>query len=117
MDSTEATPRRRRAAGARYSRTKWLYEDFLTAFYQADLLIVTDVYAAGEDPIEGASSERLVEGIRDHGHREVVYRSSLEETADYLAEVVETGDLVVTMGAGNVNQVCDLLAARLKERK
>lgn len=100
----------------RYSRTKCLYDDFLTAFYQADLLVVTDVYAAGEEPIEGASADRLVEGIRDHGHREVVYRSSLDETTDYLAEVVETGDLVITLGAGNVNQVCGLLAARLKER-
>lgn len=100
----------------RYSRTQCLYDDFLTAFYQADIVVVTDVYAAGEEPIEGASSERLVEGIRDHGHRAVIYRSSLEEAADYLAETVETGDLVITLGAGNVNQVCNLVAARLKER-
>jgi UDP-N-acetylmuramate--alanine ligase len=101
----------------RYSRTKCLFEDFLTAFYQADLLVVTDVYAAGEEPIAGVDSERLVDGIREHGHRNAVYRGSLEEAADYLAAVVESNDLVVTLGAGNVNQVCDLLAARLKGTK
>ena len=101
----------------RYSRTKCLFEDFLTAFYQADLLVVTDVYAAGEEPIAGVDSERLVDGIREHGHRNAVYRGSLEEAADYLAAVVESNDLVVTLGAGNVNRVCDLLAARLKGTK
>ncbi|MDT8421651.1 MAG: UDP-N-acetylmuramate--L-alanine ligase [Desulfuromonadales bacterium] len=100
----------------RYSRTEALYDDFLTAFYQADLLVVTDIYAAGEEPIEGVSAQRLVDGIIGHGHRNVSYCGSLEETAEYLGEVVEKGDLVVTLGAGNVNQVCDLLAKRLKER-
>lgn len=101
----------------RYSRTESLYDDFLTAFYQADLLVLTDVYAAGEEPIESANSERLVGGIREHGHRNVVYRGSLEDAADYVAGEVEPDDLVITLGAGNVNQVCDLLAKRLKERK
>ncbi|HKJ05315.1 MAG TPA: UDP-N-acetylmuramate--L-alanine ligase [Geopsychrobacteraceae bacterium] len=100
----------------RYSRTKALYDDFLTAFYQADLLVVTDVYAAGEEPIDGVSSEQLVDGIRDHGHRDVVYCDTLEEAARHLSTVVETDDLVVTLGAGNINQVCDLLAERLRER-
>ncbi|PLX90616.1 MAG: UDP-N-acetylmuramate--L-alanine ligase, partial [Desulfuromonas sp.] len=100
----------------RYSRTEALYEDFLTAFYQADVLVVTDIYAAGEEPIEGISAERLVDGIIEHGHRNVIYCGSLEETVTYLGNVVETGDLVVTLGAGNVNQVCDLLGKHLKER-
>lgn len=98
----------------RYSRTESLYDDFLTAFYQADLLVVSDIYAAGEEPIEGIDSARLVEGIREHGHRDVIYRGTLEATADYLADTVNAGDLVITLGAGNVNQVCDLLADRLK---
>lgn len=98
----------------RYSRTAALFEEFQTAFYQADLLLVTDVYAAGEDPIEGASGEALAQGIIEHGHKETYYRASLEEIAALLAELVEPGDLVVTLGAGNINQVCGMLAEKLR---
>ena len=98
----------------RYSRTEALFEEFLTAFYQADQLLVTDVYAAGEEPIAGATGEALAQGIIEHGHKETYYRSSFEEITELLAELVEPGDLVVTLGAGNINQVCDLLAERLR---
>jgi len=101
----------------RYSRTAALFEDFKTAFYQADLLVVTDVYAAGEDPIEGATGEALAQGVIEHGHKETYYRSSFDDVSDLLAELVEPGDLVVTLGAGNINQVCGLLAARLENRE
>ena len=97
----------------RYSRTKALFDDFLTAFYLADKLIVTDVYAAGELPIEGADAEALVEGIRMHGHRDVSYCATLAEAAELLVDQVEPGDMVITLGAGNVNQVCDLLSEKL----
>jgi len=100
----------------RYSRTKALFDDFLTAFYQADKLVVTDVYAAGEAPLEGATAAALVAGIRNHGHRDVSYRATLEETAVFLAEQILPGDMVITLGAGNVNQVCDLLAEKLAEK-
>lgn len=98
----------------RYSRTAALFEDFQTAFYQADLLLVTDVYAAGEEAIEGATGEALAQGVIEHGHKETYYRSSFEEVTELLAELVEPGDLVVTLGAGNVNQICQLLADRLR---
>lgn len=98
----------------RYSRTKGLFDDFVTAFYQADKLIVTDVYAAGEDPIEGATGAALVQGIREHGHRDVSFCASLEEAAAHLEQAVEPGDMVITLGAGNVNQVCQLLADRMR---
>jgi len=98
----------------RYSRTAALFEDFKTAFYQADVLVVTDVYAAGEEPIEGASGESLAQGVIDHGHKDAHYRSSFEEVTDLLGELVAPGDLVVTLGAGNVNQICQLLADRLR---
>ncbi|RLB73742.1 MAG: UDP-N-acetylmuramate--L-alanine ligase [Deltaproteobacteria bacterium] len=100
----------------RYTRTEALFEDFLTAFYQADLLVVTEVYAAGEAPIEGATGDALAQGIIEHGHKAVKYRTSLEEVAEYVAEVVEPGDMVITLGAGNVNQVCPLLAEKLRKR-
>ena len=100
----------------RYTRTAALFEDFMTAFYQADLLVVTDVYAAGEEAIEGATGEALAGGIVKHGHKSVAYRASLDEVSEYVAEIVEPGDMVVTLGAGNVNQVCSLLADKLRNR-
>jgi UDP-N-acetylmuramate--alanine ligase len=100
----------------RFTRTKALFEDFLTAFYQADKLLVTDIYAAGEAPIEGVDAEALTVGIRNHGHRDVSYCATLEEAAALLDEQVEGGDMVITLGAGNVNQVCDLLSEKLRKR-
>ena len=100
----------------RYSRTKALFEDFLTAFYQADLLVVTDVYAAGEVPVEGATGEALAQGIIEHGHKAVTYRSTLEEVSEFIARIVEPGDMMVTLGAGNINQVCGLLAEKLRQK-
>ncbi len=101
----------------RYSRTEALFNDFLTAFYDADVLILTEVYPAGEETREGADSEALVAGIVDHGHKAVDYCATLEMTADRVAELVQPGDMVITLGAGNVNQVCDLVAARLRSRE
>lgn len=101
----------------RYSRTKALFDDFLTAFYQADKLVVCDVYGAGEQPLEGADAEALTAGIRDHGHRDVSYCATLEDVAAQLVEQVEPGDMVITLGAGNVNQVCQLLADKLQQKK
>ncbi|SEA22767.1 UDP-N-acetylmuramate--L-alanine ligase [Desulfuromusa kysingii] len=101
----------------RYSRTKALYEDFLTAFYQADQLVITDIYAAGEAAIEGVSGEQLVQGIIEHGHKAVAYRHTLEEVAEFLADIVEPGDMVVTLGAGSINQVCHLLADKLRQKE
>jgi UDP-N-acetylmuramate--alanine ligase len=98
----------------RYSRTEALFTDFLTAFYDADALIVTDVYAAGEQPREGASSQALVAGIVDHGHKAVDYCETLEQAAKRVVELVHPGDMVISLGAGNVNQICDLVAADLR---
>jgi UDP-N-acetylmuramate--alanine ligase len=100
----------------RYTRTAALFEDFVTAFYQADLLVVTDVYAAGEEPIAGATGEALTKGIIKHGHKSVAYRASLEEVSEYVSEMAKPGDMVVTLGAGNINQVCSLLAGKLHKR-
>lgn len=100
----------------RYSRTAALFDDFLTAFYQADVLIVTDVYAAGEDPVAGATGAALAQGILEHGHKAVVYRQALAEVSQYVAEIAEPGDMVITLGAGNVNQVCELLSEQLRQR-
>jgi len=100
----------------RYSRTAALFEDFKKAFYQADSLVVTDVYAAGEDAIEGATGDALAQGVLEHGHKSVVYQGALDAAAEYVAEIAEPGDMVVTLGAGNVNQVCEMVAERLRQK-
>jgi len=99
----------------RYTRTQGLFNDFLTAFYQADILIVTDIYGAGENRIEGVEASKLYEGIRDHGHRDVTYISEKEAIADHLIKIVQDHDLVITMGAGNIWQVADAFVIRLEE--
>jgi UDP-N-acetylmuramate--alanine ligase len=91
-----------------------LFEEFKKAFYQADVLVVTDVYPAGEEPISGATGEALAQGILEHGHKAVAYRSSFAEVADYVAGIAEPGDMVITLGAGNINQVCQLVSERLR---
>jgi len=100
----------------RFSRTAALFEDFLTAFYDADQLVITDVYAAGEDSIEGATGEALTQGILEHGHKAVTYQKTLEDVTEFVAGIVEPGDMVITLGAGNVNQVCGLLAVKLSRK-
>ncbi len=96
----------------RYSRTQALFEDFTTAFYDADKLLVMDVYAAGEEPLPDISAAALVEGIAGHGHRDVRYCAGKEDVLDSLSNELEEGDLVVTLGAGSVWQVASELAAR-----
>jgi UDP-N-acetylmuramate--alanine ligase len=86
----------------RFSRTKALFDDFTTAFYQADSLILLPIYAAGEDPIEGLDAVRLLEGIKEKGHREVRFKPSPVQVIQYLKENLQSGDVVVTLGAGDV---------------
>jgi len=86
----------------RYTRTQLCFEEFLGAFHEADLLIVTDIYAAGEQEIPGVHARRLAEAIREHGHKEVVYIGSIEEVVPYLRTQTTEGDMVITLGAGDV---------------
>ncbi|NJC89258.1 MAG: UDP-N-acetylmuramate--L-alanine ligase [Desulfuromonas sp.] len=99
----------------RYSRTKALFDEFLTAFYQADHLVVMDVYAAGEDPIPGVAASDLAKGISGHGHRSCVYAADRPAVLAHLRETVQPGDMVITLGAGNVWQVGEEFLAGLKE--
>ncbi len=101
----------------RYSRTQALFQEFLTAFYQADVLIVTDVYAAGETPIDGATAEALAAGITSHGHKDVTYLATLEEVSAHAASILGAGDMLITLGAGSVNQVCGQVAELLKAKE
>jgi UDP-N-acetylmuramate--alanine ligase len=98
----------------RYSRTHHLRREFLTAFYQSDVLIVMDIYPAGEPPIPGVNARDLADGIAAHGHREVIYMDGDREgIVRHLVESTRPGDLVLTLGAGDVGQLGVELLAHL----
>jgi len=101
----------------RYTRTKQLMEEFARSFHAADTVVVTDIYPASEPPLEGVSGEALAVRIRSFGHRSVYHASSLEAGAEKIAELATEGDLVLTLGAGNVWQAGDLILARLRESR
>jgi UDP-N-acetylmuramate--alanine ligase len=97
----------------RYTRTQALFKDFLAAFYDADVLVLTDIYPAGEDRIEGVESRALFEGLRDYGHKDVTYLPDKKEIVEHLLRVISPGDLVITLGAGDIWQVSEELVNRL----
>ncbi|MGD8692385.1 MAG: UDP-N-acetylmuramate--L-alanine ligase [Syntrophobacterales bacterium] len=101
----------------RYTRTQALFEDFTTAFYQSDVLIVTDIYAASEPPIPGVDAEKLAAAIQEHGHGNIRYIPNHLELPTMLKEEVQEGDVVLTLGAGNIWQTGEALLEKLKERK
>jgi UDP-N-acetylmuramate--alanine ligase len=86
----------------RYTRLRDLFEDFCGCFNDADVVIVSDVYAAGEAPLPGADREALIEGLRRWGHRRVISLASPEDLASLVAEEARAGDLVVCLGAGDI---------------
>jgi len=86
----------------RFTRTQALWDDFCRAFHQADRLLVTDVYAASEEPIPGVGAEPLAQAIAARGHRSVAYAGALEAATEMLAKDVREGDVVLTLGAGSV---------------
>jgi UDP-N-acetylmuramate--alanine ligase len=86
----------------RYSRLKDLFEDFCACFSDADVVIVADIYAAGEAPLEGASREALVDGLRRYGHRRALPLSGPEDLARLVLQETQEGDLVVCLGAGDI---------------
>ena len=88
----------------RYSRTHHLFDDLTRAFNRADVLLVTEVYAAGEQPIAGADGRSLAEAIRAHGHRDVTYVHERAELARDLRERARVGDVVITLGAGSITR-------------
>jgi UDP-N-acetylmuramate--alanine ligase len=100
----------------RYSRTAALFEEFLTAFYQADHLVVMDIYAAGEEPIPGADAQALAAGVTGHGHKDVHYIAERDAVVAHLTAQMRPGDIVITLGAGNVWQVGEALIGRLREK-
>lgn len=101
----------------RYSRTKALFDQFLTAFHDTDLLFVMDIYAASEKPIEGVSAEALCSGVRLRGHKRAMYTPDRAEIPDLIADALQTGDMLITLGAGDVTKMGPLILERLRTKK
>ena len=98
----------------RYSRTFHLMDEFARSFLQADSVFVMDIYAASEQPIEGVTAEALADRIRQFGHRGVEYVGTIDRGVDALVAAAADGDLVLTLGAGNVWQAGEKVLERLR---
>ncbi|MEA2062423.1 MAG: UDP-N-acetylmuramate--L-alanine ligase [Gemmatimonadota bacterium] len=92
-----------------YSRTRNFHQEFGRSFMQSDLLVVTGIYGAREKPIEGVTGELVAEAARNSGHRQVIFHTELDSLPRLLAEISEPGDIVVTLGAGDIDQVGEKL--------
>ena len=89
----------------RYTRTQFLQQEFFTAFYEADVLVLLDIYAAAEPPIPGVTTALLYEGIKAHGQRDVYYLRERDQVMPFLRQQVRENDILATLGAGDVWQV------------
>jgi UDP-N-acetylmuramate--alanine ligase len=97
----------------RYTRTQFLWDDFCRAFNDADILVVTEIYAASEQPIENITGERLAEAISAAGHKNVVFTSTMQSGVEFMLREARPGDAILTIGAGSVGRVLDQLAMLL----
>ncbi|HEV2388500.1 MAG TPA: UDP-N-acetylmuramate--L-alanine ligase [Candidatus Acidoferrales bacterium] len=100
----------------RYSRTKLLWDDFTRAFDQADRLFVTEIYPAGEPPIEGVTGRALADAIAASGHRGVAFCGTVAEAAAAAAVEAQAGDAVLAIGAGTIGQALDAVAEALRAK-
>jgi UDP-N-acetylmuramate--alanine ligase len=98
----------------RYSRTQALFDDFTRSFYQSDILLVLPIYAAGEKKIEGVTGRSLCEGIQAHGHKEVYCADKMKNAVDHLKENLRPGDVLLTLGAGDVWKIGMKILKELK---
>ena len=98
----------------RYTRTRDLFDELTRAFNRADVLFLTEVYAAGEKPIEGADARRLAEAIRAHGHRDVTLVEDRKDLAEAIGARVRPGDVVITLGAGDITRTGEELIEVLR---
>ncbi len=101
----------------RYSRTKLLAEKFGKVFFDADCVIINDIYSANESPISGISGETIFKEIKKTNHGQIKYLPSKDDILSYLYEIVQPGDIIITMGAGDIWTVSQELAKQLKKTK
>ncbi|QRN40973.1 MAG: UDP-N-acetylmuramate--L-alanine ligase [Neisseriaceae bacterium] len=95
----------------RYTRTRDLFEDFIEVLQMADLVILTDVYAAGEKPIVAADSKTLTRSLRVQSNVEPIYQGDISKVAETLFNIAQDNDLILTMGAGSINKIASQLVA------
>lgn len=100
----------------RYSRTKHLHQRFSNAFASVDRLILTDIYSANEPLIEGIDGTTILRSVMETGQNNVEYFPDLHDIATFLSAILRPGDVVITMGAGNITTVADELVRKLRER-
>lgn len=98
----------------RYSRTYYLFDDFVESFTDADVIIITPIFSAGEEPIKGVSSEVLAQKVGEKEKRETVLLD-FDQVEDYLFDMVKPGDLVITMGAGDIWKAAHGLVEKLEK--
>ncbi|MEZ5826037.1 MAG: UDP-N-acetylmuramate--L-alanine ligase [Geminicoccaceae bacterium] len=101
----------------RYSRLHDLFDGFCTAFSDADVTVIAPVHAAGEEPIEGFDRDALVEGLRDHGQRDVIALEGPQALAELVDSIAEPGDIVLCMGAGSITYWAAKLPGELEARR
>jgi UDP-N-acetylmuramate--alanine ligase len=101
----------------RYTRTRDVWDEFIPAFNDADVLIISEIYAAGEDKIPGVEAAPLVEAIRAHGHRDARFVADLDDVLEALAGEARPGDLVLTLGAGSISTLGARMLERLEETR
>lgn len=114
----DAWPRRRLVVlfqPHRYSRTQGLFKEFCTAFHEADLLVLTSIYAASEQPISGVSAEKLQVAIKEHGQKHVLYVEDIQQMPEKVIPVLCDGDIVLTLGAGNIYQIGEKILELLSD--
>jgi UDP-N-acetylmuramate--alanine ligase len=100
----------------RYTRTENLFDEFTRAFNNADQLFLTDIYAAGEKPIPGITSQTLADAIAQHGHHSVKYAPDRAAMSAELARVARPGDVVIALGAGDINKILSVVGSGLRAR-
>jgi UDP-N-acetylmuramate--alanine ligase len=101
----------------RYSRTRDLFDDFAGVLSTLDVLVLTEVYAAGEAPIAGADGRALARAIRARSKNEPVFIEDVATLPDILKDILRAGDVLLTLGAGNIGQVAATLPQRLAQRR
>lgn len=101
----------------RYTRTQSLMNEFFTAFNDSDRLIITDIYSAGEEPIENIDAGVIYEGIKSYGYKGVSYIKDKSKIVDALMDIIEKGDIVITLGAGNIWSAGEKLLKRIRPKK
>jgi UDP-N-acetylmuramate--alanine ligase len=100
-----------------YSRTRDFYEEFGRSFFNADVLVITDVYPAREEPIQGINGELIANAAKQFGHKQVQYVPDKKNVPSFLLDIVRKGDMIITVGAGDIWRFGEQFIAQLKARQ